>query len=707
MAVAQAPLSARSIRYVKGVGPNRLGRLAKLGIRTVEDACLYAPRRYEDRRCLSLISEAPVGAPATVQGRVLATQLRRLPGGRTLFELTVRDDSATLQAMWFNQPYLARQLRVGDALILYGTIEPGGRAPRLIHPEMERIEEDEEGSPSPHMGRIVPIYPLASGVSQRWLRQVIASALARDADELKELLPERLRRAHGWPTRATAVRELHFPSSWDALQRAREQLVFEELLLFQLALAKRRAEAASRVKPQRYQAEGPLTQGLRQRLPFALTGSQQRVLEELLADLGRPSPMRRLLQGDVGCGKTVVLVWAMAVAVQSAFQVALMAPTELLAEQHARVVTELLGPLGVSVGLLSQGVAPAVARQRLEALAGGRLDVAIGTHALLGRRVAFRRLALVIVDEQHKFGVAQRAQLARKGQAPDVLVLTATPIPRTLALSLYGDLACSTITELPPGRGPVRTQWMRESQRQQLYALIRQQLTEGRQGYVVYPLVDEASRSAPSLERGLSGRQAANDLKAATQMARHLQREVFPEFRVGLLHGQMRPSDKEQTMLAFAGGEIHLLVSTVIVEVGLDVPNATVMVIEHPERFGLSQLHQLRGRIGRSDAPATCVVVSETEDGAVRQRLEVFVQTKDGFELAERDLEQRGPGELLGRRQHGWLRFRIASLARDRAALEEARSEAQAIVARDPQLRDPALAPLRERLARFRRPAGS
>ena len=694
-----------SIRYIKGVGPRRLTQLAQLGVETVEDACFYPPRRYEDRTHLIAVRDLRPGELATVRVRVVARSLRRVRGGRTLVEAAMEDDSGVLHALWFNQPYLAQQLRVGEELILYGTVEPRPRL-QMVHPELERVEPDEAGSV--HMGRIVPVYPLIGGMSQRWLRQVIATTLERHAESLEDVLPEPLRLAKGWPALADAVRDLHFPRSWEALEAAKQRLAFEELFLFQLALAQRRARTLTQRKPQRYEVDGPLTRALRERLPFALTGSQQQVLDELLADLRRPAPMHRLLQGDVGCGKTIVMAVLVAAAVQSGCQAALMAPTELLAEQHARVIGGFLGPLGVSVGLVSQGVPAAERARRLAAIASGKTAVAVGTHALLQRQVAFQRLALVIIDEQHKFGVVQRARLAKKAQVPDVLVVTATPIPRTLALSLYGDLDVSTITELPAGRRPVTTRWLREGEREALYALIRRELAQGRQGYVVYPLVEPVrlrSGLHPERSRRMEEGRASSELKAATQMAKRLQAEVFPEFRVGLLHGQMRPKAKEQAMSAFARGELHLLVSTVIVEVGLDVPNATVMVIEHPERFGLAQLHQLRGRIGRGTQPATCVVVSDAADDAVRTRLAAFTETTDGFELAERDLQQRGPGELLGRRQHGWLRFRLANLARDRTLLESAREEALALVQRDPELRDPSVAALRRRLAALRQQA--
>jgi len=637
--------------------------LSRLGIETIEDLCYYAPRRYEDRRQLLRISDVQPGQTVTIRGRVLASTLRRLRGGKTMFEATVGDDSGVLEALWFNQPYLTEQVRVGNECILYGQAQPRPRV-QFIHPEMECMTETED-NPSIHMERIVPIYSVTSGMSQRWFRQIAWTALERYGNTLEDPLPEAVRRARGWPPLAEAIRTLHFPPSWDSLETARTRLAFQELFVFQVALAHRRARTQARVKPHRYQLDGPLMQQLRRRLPFTLTSSQQQVLEELLTDLGRTAPMQRLLQGDVGCGKTIILIFLMAVAVQNGYQVALMAPTELLAEQHARVVASYLEPLGVSIGLLSQGVVLAQRTRMAELVARGKVDVVIGTHALIQRGVSFHRLALVIIDEQHKFGVIQRAHLAKKAVHPDVVVVTATPIPRTLALSLYGDLDVSTIDELPPGRQPITTRWLPESQRKDVYARVREELARGRQGYVVYPLVHEHS---------------AAEFKAATQMAKRLQAEVFPEFRIGLLHGQMRPAQKETTMRAFAKGELRLLVSTVIVEVGLDVSNATIMVIEHPERFGLAQLHQLRGRIGRGTDPATCLVVSDASDESVRSRLAAFVETTDGFALAEKDLELRGPGELLGPRQHGWLRFRIANLARDRALLESAREEARAKV---------------------------
>ena len=524
------------------------------------------------------------------------------------------------------------------------------------------------------MGRLVPIYPLTEGLRQQWLRRIVKTALADEALAAHAALPERLRQTHHLPSFEWAVRQLHFPETWEDLEAARRRLIFEELFLMQMVLASRRARFASRRKPQRYQPSGPLVEALRSRLPFPLTLSQQQVVRELVGDLCQPHPMLRLLQGDVGCGKTVVAAMLMAVVAQSGYQTALMAPTELLAEQHARVLRGYFEPIGIAVRLISQGLTAKPRNTVLQDVASGKARVVVGTHALIQGGVRFANLALVIIDEQHKFGVVQRKALVTKANLPDILVMTATPIPRTLALSLYGDLAVSTIAHLPPGRLPVQTVWCREAQRLQAYEDIRQQLRQGRQGYVVYPLIESGVRQ---------------DLKDATHMARALRAQIFPEYRVELLHGNMRAKDKDAIMQAFVEGQIHLLVSTVIVEVGLDVPNATIMLIEHPERFGLAQLHQLRGRIGRSGFASTCLLISDTADELAAQRLQAFVETTDGFQLAERDLQLRGPGELLGRRQHGWMRFRLADLSRDAGLLELARGEATAEVAQRPGLMTP------------------
>jgi len=562
----------------------------------------------------------------------------------------------------------------------------------MTHPELERLEPSsgssrDQAEANLHMGRIVPLYSLTATVSQRWLRRLVWTVLHQHAESLREELPVAIRQRRNLQPLAWSIQQIHFPESWESLEAARRRLAFEELFRMQLVLALRRVRFTSRDKPQRYHVEGTLIAAFRRQLPFALTESQRMALDELLRDLSHPRPMLRLLQGDVGCGKTVVAACLMAVAVQSGYQVAVMVPTELLAEQHARVLRGWFEPLGVTVRLVSQGVSVPERHRTVQEIGRGAVQIVVGTHALIEAPVAFATLSLVVIDEQHKFGVVQRSALARQATLPDVLVMTATPIPRTLALSIYGDLDASTITALPPGRLPVRTRWYHEAQRPEVYRLIHEELRQGRQGYIVYPLVEASDRQ---------------ELKAATQMARHLQEAVFPDYQVALLHGQMRPKDKERVMQAFVEGRIHVVVSTVIVEVGLDVPNATVMLIEHPERFGLAQLHQLRGRIGRGPHPATCMVISDTPDEPAQQRLTAFVKTTDGFRLAEQDLHLRGPGELLGRRQHGWLRFRVADLIKDRALLDEARQEAFALVAQDPLLKGEGLSDLRQRVTTWR-----
>lgn len=683
----QELLDDRPAQYVKGVGPTRAAQLARLGIRSVADLLLAVPRRYEDRSNLLTIRQLTPGHDATVQVRVLEVSLRRIRRGRSLVESRMGDDTGAVTCVWFNQPYRAQQLRVGEELILYGHLEAGRRM-QMVHPEIEWVDAASDGEPGAsalHMGRLVPVYPLTEGLSQRWFRGIVHTVLGRYGDSAVDLLPEDLRRRHQLAPLAEALRQIHFPESWDRLAQAQRRLAFEELFLLQLRLALRRARMTSKRKPRRYQLEGPVTEAFFRRLPFALTPSQRQALDEMMADLRAPVPMLRLLQGDVGSGKTIVAAALMAVAVQSGYQAVLMAPTELLAEQHARVLRGYFEPLGVAVALLSQGPGPADRARLRQRIAAGTVGVVVGTHALLERAVTFKNLALVVIDEQHKFGVAQRRTLATKSQTPDVLVMTATPIPRTLALSVYGDLAYSVLRELPPGRVPVRTLLYEDSDRPEVYRLIREELRRGRQGYVVYPLVEATDRQ---------------ELRAAAQMAKTLQAQVFPEFRVELLHGQMRPKQKDTVMRGFLERQIPLLVSTVIVEVGLDVPNAAVMLIEHPERFGLAQLHQLRGRIGRGAEQGLCLVISGTTDELARQRLSAFASTTDGFRLAEADLELRGPGELLGRQQHGWLRFRVASLVRDREVLEAARQEAFALVEQDPQLSRPDAAALRSRLAR-------
>jgi ATP-dependent DNA helicase RecG len=533
------------------------------------------------------------------------------------------------------------------------------------------------------MGRIVPVYGLTEGLPQRPMRVLLHTAVELAAAEAPEPLPEAVRLRHELPAAAEAYRAIHFPETAEDAEAARRRFVFEDFLLLQVGLALRRRREA--LRPGHVIAPpGRLVERLLAALPFALTAAQRRVWEEIRADLARPAPMNRLLQGDVGSGKTIVAVMALLTAVEAGFQAALMAPTEILAEQHLGTVRALLEPLGVPVALLTAGQKGKVREAALAAVQGGAAPVALGTHALIEEGVAFRRLGLAVVDEQHRFGVLQRASLRAKGQHPDVLVMTATPIPRSLALTLYGDLDVSVLDELPPGRQRITTAWRTEPKRREIYEFIRGELAAGRQAYVVYPLVEESETA---------------DLKAATAMAGRLSTEVFPEFRVGLIHGRMGIEAKDTVMRAFKAGEIHVLAATTVIEVGIDVPNATVMLVEHAERFGLAQLHQLRGRVGRGSGRSYCILLASahpSDEG--RQRLEAMVETQDGFRIAEADLQIRGPGEFFGTRQAGLPEFRAANLLTDGRLLETARQEALSLIAEDPGLRRPAHRVLREAL---------
>ena len=662
------------LQYLKGVGPQRARLLERVGLHTIRDALDWLPRRYEDRREVVPFRTLRPGEVRATGGTVVGVSPP--PRGRPRVPLTVllRDRSGFFTGLWFNQPYLAQVFKRGQRVFLYGKVVAGrGRGPlQMQNPEFEIVEDDDDASL--HMGRIVPVYGLTEGLTQRPMRTLLHRVVERFADEVPEALPDDLRRRRELAPVAEALRAIHFPESLEAAEAARRRLVFEDFLLLQVGLALRRRRDAARpghaIAP-----PGVLVERLLGSLPFALTGAQRRVWEEIRADLARPTPMNRLLQGDVGSGKTIVAVMALLTAVEAGFQGVLMAPTEILAEQHFGTVRALVEPLGIGVALLTSGQKPKAREAVLAAVAGGAAALLVGTHALIQETVTFRRLGLAVVDEQHRFGVLQRASLRAKGVHPDVLVMTATPIPRTLALTLYGDLDVSVLDELPPGRQRITTAWRPEAKRREIYEFVRKELGEGRQAYVVYPLVEETE---------------ASDLKAATAMARHLATEVFPERRVGLIHGRLDLPAKDAVMRAFKAGELDLLVATTVIEVGIDVPNASVMVIEHAERFGLAQLHQLRGRVGRGSARSYCILLaSGLLSEEAQRRLQAMCETQDGFKIAEVDLAIRGPGEFFGTRQAGLPEFRAANLLTDGRLLEEARQEALRLVERDPALRVP------------------
>jgi ATP-dependent DNA helicase RecG len=660
---------ATPLQFLKGVGPRRAADLEKVGLVTVEDLLYRFPLRYEDRSRLLPIASLKPGQHVSISGRILSCGLRstRRPGFK-IFEALVSDASGTVRATWLNQPFLRDVFTTGQHVVLYGAVEMRGSASlQLTNPQYE-VLDDEDGE-TIHTGRIVPVYEKAGAVTPKMQRRLVYDALQRVPADLPEQLPDDVRLRLGLPARYAALLATHFPADdvpLDALNRfatpAQRRLIFEEAFVFQLGVIARRRFAATEQKAALIHVDDRIRESARRVLPFRLTGGQRQALKEIVEDLQRGHPMNRLLQGDVGAGKTIVALLAALVAMENGLQVAFMAPTEILAEQHFLNISRLLQPSRFRVALLTGSLTAARRREQLAQVESGAIHLVVGTHALVQGDVRFARLGLVVIDEQHRFGVLQRATLRMKGLHPDVLVMTATPIPRTLALTLYGDLDVSVIRDTPPGRLPIRTVAKPESRREEIYAFVRGELDAGRQAYVIYPLVEESSKV---------------DLKAATEMADHLATEIFPQYRVGLLHGRMKADGKERVMKAFAAGELHILVSTTVVEVGVDVANATVMIVEHAERFGLSQLHQLRGRVGRGRHQSYCFLLYQAplQDDA-RERLKAMTDTTDGFEIAERDLRLRGPGDFFGTRQAGLPTFRMIDLVRDRDILDLAQREA-------------------------------
>lgn len=684
----------QSIQFLKGVGPARAQMLRRLGIETIGDALALLPRRYDDRTNLKPIRSLQVGTQETFEGTILVSGSSRTGRGRRLYEMIVGDATGTMRCLWFqfHEAYMRQRYRTGQHVIVTGEVRINaysGQRKEVHHPDLELIEADEH-EPL-HTGRMVPVYPATEGLHQKTLRTVIKRIVDEYAHQVEDCLPPALRQRLHLLEASQALREVHFPTADADLEalnhwssEAHRRLVFEEFFLLELGLALRQRDTTIEERRIAYRGTGALADQLRTQLPFKLTTAQEHVLAEIMANMRRPHPMNRLLQGDVGSGKTIVALLAMLLAIESGFQAAIMVPTEILAEQHYLTMHRLVEPLGVRVMLLTSAIKGSRRRELLETIAAGDVDLIVGTHALIQEGLEFKALGLAVIDEQHRFGVLQRATLKRKGYSPDVLVMTATPIPRTLAMTVYGDLEVSIIDELPPGRLPVITQLCYESRRGQSYELMRQVLRQGRQVYVVYPLIEESEKT---------------DLRAATAMAEQLQREVLPEFRVGLLHGRLKSDQKEHIMRAFSTGDLEVLVSTTVIEVGVDVPNATLMLVEHAERFGLAQLHQLRGRVGRSHHQAYCLLMADFPmSEEAKRRLQTLTEYDDGFMIAERDLEIRGPGEFLGTRQSGLPELRVAHLIRDQRVLAEARREAFALVAEDPHLSRPEHEGLRQAL---------
>ncbi len=676
------------VQFLKGVGPKMAQRFAAKKITSVEDLLLFLPRTYEDRREIKKINRLETGKIQTVIGKIILTEYKYY-GRKRILEVSISDNTSSLTAKWFKgqTSYLLGVFKKGVTVIFTGNVTPDYTGRAMIHPDYE-ILDDSDDENLLNFKRIVPVYSETEGLHQKYIRKIIDHVLSNYARYLVSPIPPDVCARRQLVDLPAAVRAVHFPESNENpedynLQRskAHRRLIYDEFFFFQLGLALKKSGRILE-KGIRFKTENRLLDKFFACLPFELTDAQKRVIEEILADMAKDTAMNRLLQGDVGSGKTVVSMAAMVVACANNYQAALMAPTEILAKQHYGNIREWADKLDLHVVLLTGSANTGERKDVLDQINSGFADIIIGTHALIQEKVNFHKLGLVIVDEQHRFGVMQRANLRNKGINADVLVMTATPIPRTLAMTVYGDLDVSVIDELPPGKQPVRTTVMGENKRGKVYSIIAGELSRGHQAFIVYPLVEQSENL---------------DLKDATYMAAHLQKEIFPDYKVGLIYGKMKDKEKDAVMQAFQNNEIHILVATTVIEVGIDIPRASLMVIEHAERFGLSQLHQLRGRVGRRDIPSSCILLAEyARSDVARKRLKVMEKTTDGFVLAEEDLAIRGPGDFLGTRQSGLPDFRIASIIRDARILNDAKEDAFAIAARDPLLEKPEHLILRE-----------
>ncbi|MBI4384118.1 MAG: ATP-dependent DNA helicase RecG [Nitrospinae bacterium] len=674
------------VQFIKGVGPKRAVLLDRLSLRTVEDCLYFLPRRYEDRSRVRRIAQLTAGEQSTFEGKIVNAGTYAIGRRKKIFEVILQDETGVIRAKWFrfNEKYFREKYRPGLAAIVSG--KPAfnrrlGSGLEIVHPDME-IAAD-EGVDALEIGRVVPVYPTTEGLHPKAIRKIMKHVVDEYAPLMEEILPEDIVRKYHLPPVSEALRFCHFPPEGgdvSALENFRtpeqERLIFEELYLLQLGLAHRKKLAGQAERGNPLRTRGDTVRRFVKLLQFELTGAQKKALAEIMDDLEKERPMNRLLFGDVGSGKTAVALTSLLTAVDNGFQGALMAPTELLAEQHYLNIRPYCEKLGVTLELATSAATQRERKKIQESIQDGTTQIAVGTHALIQRDVQFRNLGLAVIDEQHRFGVLQREAIAKKGFAPHVLVMTATPIPRSLALTLYGDMDVSVLDELPPGRKPIATQLFHENRREEAYDLLRREIAGGGQAYVVCPLIEESE---------------ALDMKTVIEIRKYLQEELFPGRRVGLIHGKMKKEERQQIMSRFKAGEIDILTATTVIEVGIDVPNATVMIVEHAERFGLSQLHQLRGRVGRGGELSHCLLMAyHPLSEEARARLNAMLKTGDGFAIAEEDLAIRGPGDFMGTRQSGLPSLRIANLARDIKIIEKARKEAFDTIDQDPCLDRPA-----------------
>jgi len=673
---------AMPIKVTKGIGPKIALLLEKKGLKTIEDMLYFIPRQYEDRRAIKTISSLIIGRKETVVGEVTCSQMRYY-GKKKIFEVTIDDNHGIIKAKWFrgNQSYLKTTFTKGKRIILTGEVSAYFSELEMLHPDFEVIDKYHDSSDMLHFGRIVPIYSEAEGLHQKNIRRIMMEVVTRYSKYVLSPIPKDICLKRQFGNISDSITNVHFPGinenieTFNALQSMfHKRLIYDELFFFELGMALRKKGNALE-RGNSFKRGGRLLVKFYKMLPFSLTKEQEKAIRDIEDDMVKPFPMNRLLQGDVGCGKTVVAMASMITACENGYQAVIMAPTEILAEQHHARIAQWAEKLELKVAIITGSRSLSEKRKMSNQIKSGDFNIIIGTHALIQDEVTFNKLGLVIIDEQHRFGVIQRATIRKKGQSPHVLVMTATPIPRTLAMTVYGDLDYSVINEMPPGRKPIRTKVFYEHQRNRVYEFVHKELAKGNQVFIVYPFVEESENL---------------DLKDATRMAAVLQKDIFPEYRIGLIHGRTKGRDKDKIMLAFLEKKIQILVSTTIIEVGIDVPNASMMIIEHADRFGLSQLHQLRGRIGRGQASSYCILMADqggTPDS--KRRLRIMEDTNDGFRIAEEDLAIRGPGEFMGTRQSGVPDFRIANIVRDFRILYEAKEDANTVIEGDPHLKRP------------------